>query len=519
MLAASLHSQENLLYNAEYGVIICRDCSYAIQRSALSSHLLRHKIYRTKRQHLLETFGKLALCEPEDVQAPLPNAPPIEGLTVIDGLKCTISGCGKLCASEKRMRRHRSECHGSPATECNMEHWENVKMQTFFRGTKIRYFEVNISVSKDRSSNINLNLAQPGTDRNIRENQGRDSKRLKSRSVQRPLLPSPPTVTPLDLNMEILSYLHHYTTLTSPTLPNPSPTYWNTEAITLALQHRWLMCGLLTLSAYHLSTLADNEATKHTHNTRASQLYNEFITGKQDLDEMETPGSVTSEDNTNEATNIRTLSQQIALLLNLTRWPPQSPPTTPKPNSLHNLLKLIHELSQQSSQTTSEPNRNVTSTPKTPTPTPPSPSPSDFIKRLRTLPPRIGKTLGRPPPTMMDQALTSISAISMLVDCILPLAPDPPAHSPATSDPTPENLWRAMSSFTCEVLEEFYGFLERGDVVPVIVAAHWVVLVRWARDVGFWVLSGALEDVEREMRGWVEGEGKDVKGLVEGVLI
>jgi hypothetical protein len=60
--------------------------------------------------------------------------------SVLDGYLCLHGGCRNLCASVKRMRRHWVDTHGG-AEDFNAMARE-VKMQTFFRGTKIRYFEV-----------------------------------------------------------------------------------------------------------------------------------------------------------------------------------------------------------------------------------------------------------------------------------------------------------------------------------------------------------------------------------------
>jgi hypothetical protein len=132
-------------YNSTYRVLVCRECQYAIQKSAVSSHLLRHKIYRNDRQRLLNAIAKLDLAEPEDVPLPTPGSLAIDGLPAISGYGCTWDGCDNLCASVKRMKRHLSGVHSVPNGDfCP----RSVKLQTFFRGTKLRYFEV-VSSSAD----------------------------------------------------------------------------------------------------------------------------------------------------------------------------------------------------------------------------------------------------------------------------------------------------------------------------------------------------------------------------------
>lgn len=147
-LDCPLHKKKTTLCSPNYRpdpaycVLICRECQYAIQKSAVSSHLLRHKIYREERQRFLSHVANLELLEPEDVSLPPPWSAPIEGLPVIAGVGCTQDGCGSLCASLKRMKKHQSEVHGVSNLGNVEEFARPAALQTFFRGTKLRYFEV-----------------------------------------------------------------------------------------------------------------------------------------------------------------------------------------------------------------------------------------------------------------------------------------------------------------------------------------------------------------------------------------
>ena len=78
--------------------------------------------------------------EADDVEIPSAASPPVHRLAIISGFSCTAAACGHLCASSKRLRRHWSESHGvkDPPFACG----RSVNLQTFFRGTKLRYFEV-----------------------------------------------------------------------------------------------------------------------------------------------------------------------------------------------------------------------------------------------------------------------------------------------------------------------------------------------------------------------------------------
>lgn len=90
-----------LQYNSEYRVLICKECQYAIQKSALESHLLRHKIYRGQRQRMLASISKLHLLEPDEVELPPASCLAVAKLPVILGWRCTSAVCSFLCAKRQ----------------------------------------------------------------------------------------------------------------------------------------------------------------------------------------------------------------------------------------------------------------------------------------------------------------------------------------------------------------------------------------------------------------------------------
>ena len=139
-MSIAFDKHDLLKYDAKHSVLICQKCKYAIQKSALESHLLRHKIYRGERRRLLSSIARLEIFEPDEVQLPPVGSSPVDTLPIISGYRCTATNCENLCASSKRMKLHWSEKHGlsdPPETSAR-----SVNLQTFFRGTKLRYFEV-----------------------------------------------------------------------------------------------------------------------------------------------------------------------------------------------------------------------------------------------------------------------------------------------------------------------------------------------------------------------------------------
>lgn len=142
-----------LNHDPEYGVLVCLKCHYAVQKSAVDSHLLRHKIYREERKRLVASVSNLNILEPEEVSVPAPSSPALAYITKFSGLKCAVPQCGHLTVSTKRMKLHWKQAHRSlesPTRDNDLA--RNVILQTFFRGNKVKYFEVESRQTADTGS-------------------------------------------------------------------------------------------------------------------------------------------------------------------------------------------------------------------------------------------------------------------------------------------------------------------------------------------------------------------------------
>ncbi|KAF2172418.1 hypothetical protein M409DRAFT_17651 [Zasmidium cellare ATCC 36951] len=272
---SSKFSDELIAHLEEYGVAICKKCQFAIQPSALPSHLLRHQIYRNERRELLQRLSKLKLPEPDNVSLPDSNSDPLPHLNVHRGFKCEQLGCEHACVSSKRMSQHWSEQHDEHDSR-------NVKarsayLQTFFRGNKIRYFEVNgpgetlamPSSSKDNDAS-NTSLSPPSGTEPV-------SSISKSPSDEvTPLIDE--SVIPLTLDMQTLQYFHHYTVNTSLTLRRSmteSETFWKVDIPRQAFRYPFLMYAILGLSAmHHAMQSIDELQTCQSHYEEAMQYQN-----------------------------------------------------------------------------------------------------------------------------------------------------------------------------------------------------------------------------------------------------
>ncbi|THY36536.1 hypothetical protein D6D01_00324 [Aureobasidium pullulans] len=291
MPATKAGDRDLLEYNPKHSVLICSECRYAIQKNALESHLLRHKIYRSERQRLLASVSKLSLLEPDDVLSPTADSPPVEGISVLAGYRCILPGCEHLTVSEKRMKRHWSETHGSDKTIPRLSTFAvAVSLQTFFRGTKVKYFEVTPLTSPSAESHEDGTGNDVSTSDHDGSQDGDEATDLHIAENTTP--PTPVSVSKFDSrmtnglgsDMDILRYFHSFTTATCITLPSMEDvdvvdTYWQVDVVAQALSHRWLMHGVLALAASHLSCLTDDPAAKQTHRQIAAHFLYDFYPG------------------------------------------------------------------------------------------------------------------------------------------------------------------------------------------------------------------------------------------------
>ncbi|KAK3684522.1 hypothetical protein LTR37_020197 [Vermiconidia calcicola] len=265
-MSGERHKPNDLLKHLpEYGVVICRACSFAVQPQALASHLLKHRIYRNERQQLLDRLSRLALREPEDVPTPASDSPPLRHLPLYNGYVCLASQCSHSCVSQKRMFQHWSEAHDEH--DSKKVSARSATLQTFFRGNKIRYFQVNGSIGAATSES---------------ETSVRGSTRLQASGKER--LKSPSTsgddgdplgdLTSPILDVQALRYFRHYT-LSPYLIPHrgerESEQFWADTIVEEAYKHQFLMHGILGIGATHSATVALTRDDFQLHRKAATQ--------------------------------------------------------------------------------------------------------------------------------------------------------------------------------------------------------------------------------------------------------
>lgn len=504
-------------------MVVCRTCQFAVQPSALASHLLKHQIYRGERRKLLSQLCKLRLQDPSDVVDPSPGSPPIADLPVYKGHKCLAPDCQHVCASLKRMAQHWSEIHGEResrhvrAREC----W----LQTFFRGNKIRYFEVAappeiaavpeiVETSSSPSSTQTPQSMMSGREDTV----DHDNNQITSRLSQ-----------PLD--MAALRYLHHFTTVTSLTLPRTDveTTYhWSITIVQEAVKYPFLMYGILGLSAFHLSKLPHQDPLEVRRHAEAAMIYqNCSLADFRDLSQRPDTSNAVALIAYARAIGIQRCCRipdcgtgyddlsQLVEFLHLIRG------TTETLISLQRFLpegsdfKLsIEELEYLSRQEL---------TPSVPMLDPPrdaSCMPPDLRDRITNLPTRlyqaVAKSPGDPFELESPNAKAAIAACMSLISSFehvyaCPKVVNPSGNFVSASDSDEMAIvWMGVERWVRFIPDQYIRMLEERNQPALIIFAHWCVLMRKFED-RYWFCRGLpsrlmvwiVSNLDEELKGFV----------------
>lgn len=523
-----INNRDLLQYDASLRILICRDCQYAIQRSALESHLLRHKIYREDRKRILASCAQLDILEPDEIVPPSPASQPINGLPVLLGYCCTVDGCGNLCTSSKRMSMHQREKHhlqnNSELESCIRP----AKLQTFFRGTKIRYFEVG-SASSEQPDLLVLPTTSR-TDATGSENRGSTEHGQGSPWAAQPVdpgesildnrlsLPNGSTgFTNQSFNLDSLRYFHHFTTVTSLTLPIPdsctdSTSYWQATILNIALRERWLMSGLLALSSSHLARQELDLSQQQAVLKPAAKLSHEFLASSTALLHRmpnEATGGVSEVDVVVANTTLRSIIHCLQYTVGGGVLGQQSfleGTESPSFTSVLQTMKAFKNLNLKHGGLDGKLFTQLTNHLETQEATSVGTSlssgmePVEPLERLRDLPYRMAEVFGRP-----DNArgtLACISAIKALVECL-------------EADTSPAKAWHRMVEWVCKVPDLFHDMLERKEAPALVVLAHWTAyLVRHAEQSGCWWLNGMETSLMQEIKGLLPAGIRSIDGLI-----
>lgn len=285
------HLGSFLAYLPDYGVLVCKSCEFAVQPSAISSHLLRHQIYREKRQNLLDRVAKLQLLEPQKVSLPAKLIFAIPHLSVTAGFRCELPWCHHLCISHKRMTRHLRERHTLIDPADINGHSQNVYLQTFFKGNKVRYFEVQpmntdaVPLPKRHSDQYRfVDVSEPERI-HLREPSNETDQLMPSHKA-------PET----QLQIDDLLYMHHYTTVTGLSLTRGTEpvSFWTHDLPLQAAAQPFLMHGILGVAAFHQAVLASDADLRRQHQSAGLRHQSAGLATFRGMVDQPTPGTSTA---------------------------------------------------------------------------------------------------------------------------------------------------------------------------------------------------------------------------------
>ncbi|KAJ5598522.1 hypothetical protein N7537_008606 [Penicillium hordei] len=402
------------------------------------------------------------------------------------------------------MRRHWSDVHNVSGPNDFASHARLVKLQTFFRGTKLKYFEVSIARAAESQ----------GSDEGGGHNRN-DSGVDEVPSVVQPM---PLSEFSLVVDLETLTYFHHFIITTCLTLPQvegslPASQYWGTYIVSLALQWRWLMCGLLAISAHHSAMLENETTAQQKHCERATMFRSEFFVGFN-----ETMVNNSNTVSTETYKQMKKAAVQVRGIMNCARWTLTgftanqenvlSPATSI--SWLQSLLCDVRDFassqlgnSVEIGQSTGD---DLQTSLGTNNPRGATAAPTVLLNRLQMLPYRMVETFGKPDDEQDAPAI--LLGIASLVQC---------CNSVYESNFL-SGGWQGISAWLNKTTDHFNHMVSLQSPAALIVLAHWAaILVKWTEIHECWFIHGFSGAIVSLIHGHLSTDG-GVQSLVEDLL-
>lgn len=133
-------------------LLICRVHSICLTLKDLTKHLTQeHGMSEEKASQVFRAACELTVVGTRSgIKIPPPEAPPIQGLDVLLGYRCTCRiGCGVLSPRRESLQIHLSK-HGIHRKRPHGALYKEVSMQNFFTGRRPLYFVVNTSATREK---------------------------------------------------------------------------------------------------------------------------------------------------------------------------------------------------------------------------------------------------------------------------------------------------------------------------------------------------------------------------------
>lgn len=346
------------------------------------------------------------------------------------------------------MKRHWADSHGTSVNGALDETFAiATHLQTFFRGTKLKYFEVRSFIEE---------APEPDAEQQ---------------------LPSNSTVTDPDLLK--IKYFHHFVTSTSHTLPaaNFNGSYWPSDAVTQALRATWLMSGILCIAAHHLASSSQSSGTNGSHYNDALILSRDITMALDEYKRSASPRSSAEPD-----LSLR-LAAQLLCLRQLCLWSrhvaESEPEAVGEHFTLQSFIKTIRGcmdpdralgtlLGAAGALTT--PAQGHSKDQIDLIENPHDGLPPDVAEKLRGLPFRMAEVLPRPESS--TDFFATVSSLNSLVQCF----------ALSYRDDNPHAVWTAMVRWFQMIPDRFSNVLaqERPGPAALVVVGCWAALVRRA---------------------------------------
>ncbi|OQE19322.1 hypothetical protein PENFLA_c019G05411 [Penicillium flavigenum] len=419
-----------------------------------------------------------------------------------------MTGCGHLCASSKRMRRHWSDAHSVSGPNDFASHARSVKLQTFFRGTKLKYFEVSVATTDAESPDFDEGARHDRKDSDVAE---------MSLLAQPTSLPDSSPV----VDLETLAYFHHFMITTCLTLPKiddslPASQYWGKYVVSLAMRQRWLMCGLLAISAYHSATLEDERTAQQKHCERATKLRSEFFVGFN-----ETMNKNFNNLSTEDLQKTKKIAVQIRSIISCARWTLTGSITKQETvlgptialSRLQSLLCDIRDFSelgnssaiQQNKADDRQKNLDMNSARGTAT------APTVLLNRLQILPYRMAEIFGKPDHEQDAPAI--LLSIAALLECCSSVF----ESNDSLAVDLPGTL-QGISAWLNKTTDHFDYMVSLLNPAALIVLVHWAaILVKQTEVYECWFIHGFSRAIVLLIHEHFSTDDA-VRGLVEGLL-
>ena len=142
-----------LCYEADYQVLICKEHGYALR--SLSTHLCdQHSIPAKARKAIVAKYDSYSIPSPKEISLPPPFGRPFAALAApVEAFLCDAEECGFISKSRSVVAQHCNQAHGWHSSKKDLEHWTDVKVQTFFtRGGFQRYFIVYVPEEQEQET-------------------------------------------------------------------------------------------------------------------------------------------------------------------------------------------------------------------------------------------------------------------------------------------------------------------------------------------------------------------------------